>query len=319
MMPHYSFALLNPAKGPHAPENAAFLGATTLGVEVTAEAFVPLCGLGNIDPQHGPGSASGQAAIEAALDWPLPPEGSCLVTIRADADALGAMAVLLLRAEGRQLSAEVRARISDIARWDGLRLGSWQAWRGLHPPLFRPAMAVDLMGKPLELKAVDALVRMDSWSVEQRVLAFAAWLVQGRTSLPDEVVQAALDFESRLLDAWNGADIDVRLSTDPRVAVMRAARGAPVGGMDIAYRQAPVVIAEGHMPWGRKLTIAQFEPGWVDLRALAADLNSLEQGWGGQPDAIIGSPQGVGCVLRMADVEALVTSQLRGARLSLSN
>lgn len=315
MTPPYSFALLNPAKAPHSKENAAFLGAMTLGVEVTAKAFVPHCGLGNIDFQHGPCATSGQAAIEAALDWPLPPKGSCLVTVRADADALGAMAVLLLRAEGHQISSEVRARIAEIARWDGLRLGSWKPWRRLHPPLFRPAMAVDLMGKPLELKAVDALVRMDSWSMEQRVLVFAAWLDHGRTSLPDEVVQAALDFESRLLDAWNSADIDVRLSADPRVVVMTAAPGAPVGGMDIAYRLAPVVIAEGHMPWGRKLTIAQFEPGWVNLRALAANLNALEPGWGGQPDSIIGSRQGAACKLKLSDVEALASGWLQHAPL----
>lgn len=309
-MSHYTFSLLNPAKGADDPENAARLGALALGLEVTVEGLVAHCGLGNIDPQHGLGETGLIAAIEAALDWPLPPKGASLVTVKADADALGAMAVLMLRARGCPLSPDMRTRISEIARWDKLCRGSWQAWRRFHPPVFRPAMAVDLGGKSLEIQALDALVRLQSWTVAQRVHAMGEWLMHGKSSLPEEAVQAALAFESRLLEAWNRGDIDARAAANPCIAIMTAAPSAPLGGLDMAYRLAPVVIATGQMPWGRKLTIAQFEPGWVNMRAVAADLNALEPGWGGQPDSIIGSPQGSACELELARVQEVVEQNL---------
>lgn len=309
-MSYYAFGLLDPAKAPDGAENAAMLGAKTLGVEVTAAAYVPYCGLGNIDPQHGFGISQARAAIEAAVDWPLPDRGARIVTIRPDADALGAMAVLALRAGGNQLLPDALSRVAEIARWDCLRLGGWQDWRDLHPPLFRPAMAVDLMGKSLELKAVDALVRLPSWSIERRVDAFADWLLEGHSGLPDEAVNAALQFETGLLGAWNRGAIDVRRTDDPRMAIMMAAPDAPLGGMELAYRVAPVVIAEGHLPAGRKLTVAQFEPGWVDMPALLNELEALEPGWGGQPHSIIGSPQGKASKLGLETLVDLMKKNL---------
>ncbi len=85
--------------------NEEWLGPNTLGIEVTRDAFAKRCGLGNIDPQHSDGptdySRQDSSAIEAALTWELPPDGAKLVTLRYDKDAIGAMAVLMLRADGR--------------------------------------------------------------------------------------------------------------------------------------------------------------------------------------------------------------------------
>jgi len=82
--------------------NESLFGPLTLGIEVTHNGFSRQCGLGNIDPQHGVNSRSTSSAIEEALTWPLPPDGSRLVTIRLDKDALGAMAVLCIRLEGKE-------------------------------------------------------------------------------------------------------------------------------------------------------------------------------------------------------------------------
>ena len=76
--------------------NDKLLGLHTLGIEVTDESFANRCGLGNIDPQHQVRGKS--SAIEEALSFPLPKEGSKLVTMRPDKDSIGAMAVLTLRA-----------------------------------------------------------------------------------------------------------------------------------------------------------------------------------------------------------------------------
>jgi hypothetical protein len=97
----YHFALLDASGLPQNKDlNKGLLGPNTLGIEVTRPDFAAQCGLGNIDPQHVEDGTS--SAIEAALEWPLPPEGAVLVTNRPDKDSLGAMAVLLARAEGKQ-------------------------------------------------------------------------------------------------------------------------------------------------------------------------------------------------------------------------
>ena len=80
--------------------NDEWLGAQTLGIEVTIGTLARRCELGHIDPQHRMGGKS--SAIEDSLEWPLPPHDSRLVTIRHDRDSIGAMAVLMLRAEGKE-------------------------------------------------------------------------------------------------------------------------------------------------------------------------------------------------------------------------
>lgn len=82
--------------------NRKLLGPTTLGIEITRSDLAEKCGLGNIDPQHGLSPQPNQSAISDSLTYSLPPEGTTLVTIRPDADAFGAMAVLTARSEGKQ-------------------------------------------------------------------------------------------------------------------------------------------------------------------------------------------------------------------------
>ena len=121
----YRYGLLDPRPSPMAKQaNAVLLGPETLGIEVTVPALAAGCGLGDIDPQHGPGGGA-IAAIEAALDWPLPPSHACLVTIRRDADAFGAMAVLGLRAAGHPIDPAMGYRIALIARADCFDNGHW--------------------------------------------------------------------------------------------------------------------------------------------------------------------------------------------------
>ncbi|MDO8517939.1 MAG: hypothetical protein Q7S26_01430 [bacterium] len=101
-MPHYTYGLLRTDVSSEAQaHNNTLLGKWTLGIEVTDPELARLCGFGNIDPQHGRGGAGKSSAIEQALGHPLPPDGAALVTIRPDKDSFGAMAVLMLRAEGR--------------------------------------------------------------------------------------------------------------------------------------------------------------------------------------------------------------------------
>lgn len=99
----YNYGILRTDDSDEARQhNEKLLGSNTLGIEVTRSDLAAQCGLGNIDSQHGQNPHSDSSAIRDSLTYALPPEGTTLVTIRPDADALGAMAVLTARQDGQQ-------------------------------------------------------------------------------------------------------------------------------------------------------------------------------------------------------------------------
>ena len=131
----YRYELLDPRPG---ADNRHLLGACTLGIEITVPNLAAECGLGNIDPQHTASSAS-RAAIEEAVEAPLPPADACLVTVRPDPDAFGAMAVLAMRATASIWS---RTRATALRSWHGRTdslvvpgpvpgpyRGQWRTWQ----------------------------------------------------------------------------------------------------------------------------------------------------------------------------------------------
>ena len=65
----------------------------------------------------------------------------------------------------------------------------------------------------------------------------------------------------------------------------------------IGYSQAPIVVAinpefrfQGGEPH-RKITICQYQDGYINLKKVVENLNLIEPGWGGSA-TICGSPQG---------------------------
>lgn len=119
----YRFGLLRIDVSAEADKyNSKLLGEKTLGIEITSDFFSNQCGLGNIDPQHQEQSTS--SAIEEALIFPLPENGSTLVTIRLDKDSIGAMAVLDLRREKKESLID-----KMLITWIGVmdRVGSLEA------------------------------------------------------------------------------------------------------------------------------------------------------------------------------------------------
>ena len=113
------------------PRKPVFPLVPTLGIEVSVGADADKCSLGNIDPQHGCGRNTPAyvqqdgAAIEAAMHWPLPPDGAAIVTTRSDLDSIGAMAVLAMRAEEHVFSAATIDRIAAVASADCFAGGKW--------------------------------------------------------------------------------------------------------------------------------------------------------------------------------------------------
>lgn len=289
MLSTYRHGLVDPRPGAAAAgANAALLGACTLGVEVTEPRLAARCGLDNIDPQHRPGGGA-LAAIEAALDWPLPPPGSLLVTIRPDADAYGAMAVLGLRAEGRLLDPMMRARAAAIARADRFDHGPWRGVREF------PTAAADIdeIGPGEQLLGALASGLADrTLTAEAGVAATRDWIVTGQVSAAWRIRAACAAEE--LFDALGDGRVRFTVPEPGGIAVVE---GCVPGALRLAYRRAPVVVAVDDSPRGmpprpwRRITVAQWCPRHVDLGAAATLLGAEECGWGGAP-GIIGSPQG---------------------------
>lgn len=300
----YNYAVLVPASHPRALDNELNLGQWTYGIEVTDPFLAQQCGLGNLDPQHTPGDNSGLSAIEAALHCELPPWLATLATIRPDSDAIGAMAVLALREEGREMDAGALARIAMIGKWDRFDQGSWNEWRKTHPPLPPIARAVDLGDAPMFIQALGFIARDHKAMPHERVNFFMSWILHA--SLPSYALQGASQDEFAQLSAWNQGRIQIERTEHSNVAIVRA--DSPFG-LRIGYRYAPIVLAEGLLPAGRKLTVAQFDKSWLDLTPVAARLNLLETGWGGS-NTIIGSPQGVSSKLPLEVVRDLVIEVL---------
>ncbi len=280
----YSVMRINPAQASIA---GLRMPASTLGIEVTIPALARLCDQGNIDPQHGGGDI-GLAAIEVALHHPLPPPGTSLVTVRPDADAYGAMAVLALRAEGVTFTPAMRARIALIAREDSFLRGTWPGCRAL------PVTAAEVDEVGVGPQGHGALVGglMDPClPADAGVRAVAAWILQGH--VPPAWIARAEAAAARLVAGLE----DGSLRLDPLAdGGMVLVRGGVPGALRLGYRMAPIVVAEDCQPRGtppmawRRVSVAQWNDRFVDLRRAAVALSSLEPGWGGSA-TIIGSPQ----------------------------
>lgn len=278
----YPIALLLPHRAPGAQRhNAAILGRPCLGIEVTEPALAAACQFGNLDPQHtGPGT--GHAAITAALTAPVPPAGTTLVTIRPDADALGAMAVLTLRAGSYRPDALARRRIAAIDCADRFDHGAWSLTNATRATV------------PHRLAALARIAADASHPLEARIDVLATWLRYG--VLPRTTNANCPDAARKLGEAVHRGDVTVTDILTGRIAFVR---GNAPGALRLGYAVAPVVVAEtaSSAPSGRRrMTVAQFDAAHLDMRRVLARLQALEPGWGGSC-TLIASPQGAPCAL----------------------
>jgi len=325
----YKFEVLDPRSIPAATaaNDKIFqdAGVGVLGIEVTVPALAERCTLGNIDPQHSGGDAS-RAAIQDALTAALPPEDAILVTVRADLDSVGAMAILALRAKGQLPfamggimwtsdpmeadAAMCHDRIVDVAEADRFARGGWPGLRTL-PTRENPwPPEANTAESSRSLAAIAAAVADFRVPMANRVSTMEQWLLTG-----EEPEQYRNSVEAERLDmvtALEDGTIKVSEVAENRIAVVQSTHRA---GTMLGYMHAPVVVAlnpEFRVGGGephQKFTVCQFEAGYCDLRAAVAELNELEPGWGGSP-TIVGSPQGVGSTLSVEEVVKVVERYL---------
>ncbi len=278
---YYKCVVLNPRES----NEKVFTSGPVYGIEVTIPALAERCVV-NLDPQHTGADAS-RAAIEEALMVELPPEGAVLATIRPDLDSVGAMAVLILRAEGKSLE-PAKNRIRLVAESDKFAHGGWPGRRPI-PTRDNPWPKSE---RPRVIAAIAAAVSDFHVRIEDRVKLMERWLLTGEE--PAGYRERVELERMEMIAALENGGIKVDKAADGRIAVVRSTHRAATS---IGYCVAPVVVAlnpefrfQGGEPI-RKFTVCQFKPGYVDLRAVFADLSELEPGWGGSP-TIGGSPQG---------------------------
>lgn len=188
----YRFALLD-SSGTHAAEShndTIFAHAAVLGIGVEAQRLAARCFLRNIAPEHDRvAEPAAMAAIALATTWTLPPHGAFLVTSAPTLNAVGAMAVLVLRAAEIELDESAVHRIRCIAEREDV--SSWSAWFPRDLPT-QERRWPDGMVQASETRSLAPLVDLAAWtghphySLAQRVFVVALWLLHGEQDVfPD--------------------------------------------------------------------------------------------------------------------------------------
>ena len=305
----YTYGLLDPRPGA-AGENRSLLGTTTLGIEVTVPELARGCGLGNIDPQHGGGAGIGMSwatAIEACLTEPPPPAGATLVTVRPDLDAFGAMALLAYHRVGGKPGPAMRARIDRAARADRFDHGPWPGPRPL--PVTIDDFAAVTNQDPA-LVAVTGAMFDRELAVRERVGIAARWLETGAE--PAGYRERWTAHARVLIAGLASGAVEVEETAGGRIALVTSRLP---GSLRLGYGRAPVVIAhdpgapDADPPALRRVVVAQYARGYVDLGGVCEMLARQEPGWGGS-STILGSPQGRARGLGVETIIAVVARHL---------
>jgi len=309
------YGILDPRKTPEAQaNNNTLLGEKTLGIEVTIPELAVRCKLGNIDPQHSQNKQ--QAAIEAALEYPLPSNDVTLVTVRADLDSIGAMAALEIRKDYEwayavdpiirkgdymvynvspfSITEYAFKRLQEVAKADAFQNGNWQPYplpTKENPWPAKNASAGDIK----ELAAIAAAVADFKISVEDRVKWMINWLLFGKE--PEGYREKVEKERMEMIEALENGQIKIQVIEENMQHNVSVVESTHRAGTMLGYSQAPIVVAinpefkfQGGEPHC-KVTVCQFTNHYCDLKAVADRMNMSEPGWGGSL-TIIGSPQG---------------------------
>jgi hypothetical protein len=284
-----------------------FENGNVLGIEVTIPHFAERCALGNLD-HHGDKTGA-PTAIEQAVTHPLPPDNAVLITIRADLDAIGAMAVLSIRATNAEIPEDAHRRIKTVADADIGALLAATKWQPKElPSKENPWPATIAVDGNRRLSAIAAAVADFKVPLPDRVEIMKKWLLTGEEPAGyRERVEA--ERQDMIAALENG---QIRYAEVGGIATVISSHRAATS---VGYAIAPVVVAQnpkmsqgGGDPYN-KFTICQFAAGYANIPAALAELSQLESGWGGNAN-IGGSPQGVSSKLTLDDVVAVVKRHL---------
>lgn len=291
----FRFAVLDPRNLPAATaaNDAIFASGPVLGIEVTIPALAARCMLGNIDPQHSGQQDADKAAIEAAISAPMPPDGATLVTVRADLDSVGAMAVFetrrfLLEKTGGGCDVPnffCQSQVQKVATADKFARGSYPGPQPL-PTAENTWPAEGSADSTKELAAIAAAVADFKVPLEKRVETMKKWFFCGEENTKElapyreKVERERQDLIKALADGTIRAK-RVEFANGALALVESTHRAAT----SVGYSLAPVVVAlnpsfklgagEPH----RKFTVCAYEAGkFADIKSALVELDNLERG-----------------------------------------
>jgi len=288
------------------PRNPNFEG-VVVGVEITVPGFEGI----NID-HHGPQDTSDTpSAIEKAFLFDISqiPEGK-IATLRPDPDSVGAIAVLLLKKEGKMPDERLVKAIGLLDRkGPAVFLNEGKALLGLSDEEFERVNKI--------LSAASYKIMSKRPSLPEAVL-FMKKVLMGEV---DEGELNSLYEESKKLLEEAERESRVNLYYDGRIVFVESTNPKV---MEIGYRHGDVVIAynpQFKWPDGSvtsKFTVARRDSNirWIDLNGLKDELNKIagERGvkgkWGGQEN-IIGSPQNEDPKISVEELLEIIGKYLR--------
>lgn len=285
----------------------------------------------NFDPQHGENPANVSCLKYIVFDMYTAKqliflmadekEKVVLVTTRLDLDSVLSMGVLtdvLLNAGVDYTPPEALERVNQVDTSDCFIKGKWQ-------PGFLDKSPVH----NVQLAAIASFISDRNVSLEEKVKTAFTWLLTGQE--PEGYREKyEKDCEEIIFHLENGKTVVtlvLRDENDEEVwwklpvnnsddTVLKDGKGFAIvkstlrAATSVGYDRAPVVMCynpkfQGNNWVGLKYTIAQCEPGWIDLVGLKTELLKLEEGWGGS-STILGSPQTAPSSLDVATLTKLV-------------
>lgn len=312
----YEYAVFDPRPIPEAQaaNDAIFAKGPVYGVEVTNPKLAERCAV-NLDPQHSGGDAMA-AAIEAAMTWEVPPEQATLATLKADIDAVGAMAVLEMRRRDEELSDEMKGRAGLIADADRASAKPWPGRQDL--PNKEHPWPSTFFSDPRAVAVLSAAASDFKSPLGARVATMEGYLKDG--VMPASYEKQVDEGRQQLIAALESGDMKAELTADGKVAIVV---GKHRDAMTVGYSLSPIVIAfnpefspNPKVPAHAKYTIAQYKMGLADLMGALKELNAADTAvteqakWGGSP-GIIGSPQGVSSKLSPEQVAEVVSRYVK--------
>ena len=309
-MTFYEFSLLDPRLTEDAKRyNEEVFRNEVFGIEVTIPALSDRC-IFNIDPQHGYVRSDRAAVQDAVLYNPLPPKGTTLVTIKADLDSIGSMAVLDCRACGTSLKG-ASGRISLITKIDRFERGDWPGIREFPTSevLWTDADKWMRTSTPIAMYVGD-----NSIPLQERVVAMQKWFLDFED--PRGYRERAVEERQALARSIESGDIVWKMyggiQNGKKICFVRTTHRSATS---VGYCRAPVVVAlNRHFPvisgTIRKFTICAYREKYADIVGAVEELNSMEPGWGGS-HTIGGSPQDRSSELKVKEVVSVVMNHLR--------
>jgi hypothetical protein len=291
----YKFALID--AGSRQRAQAAGSGGSLWGVGIGSARIAP--GYTANMPSQGIGGAT-RTLASAALSYPLPPAGATLAATAASLDALTAMALLAMRADGRVISGEISKRLTKVM----VVIRAEAEW-----------LPVDNRAPLTAGHALQAFASDANQDVAQRVAAIRSWLETERFPGLSQAFAAARRERAEQSELAK----KVWLTAGGRIAVLasqsRFATRVALCSASVAVVDNPAYGAGDTRPY-RRVTIALRVPQPLKLELVRDELDTIERGWGPEvtlSQTTINSPAGRSCTLPRPRIIMAVKRNLAGA------